>query len=308
MSRAIYDYPYHTRKNAFGKVEQHRERKFNGYIADLQLYAEGFMTPVRALTRKKSGIIDTELIKNAVNSMLDNRNYQSTEREYYFSFLYCAMALLSVEYEYTYEDSVEFHAYSFPSGIADLEVPTFRNLVKDADLIVSEDGVYGFEFCTLYSDQFCELYYLLCGKEPDIPTLDITPDITSILSPEELQDLFEEMDSCNPYSEADGDDFSDNEDEAGAAMTAEDAHEANILSGNKVKLTYPGYQDYITQLDTFIRLFDLYKSTDFFDTIRGIVSDFLVSNGYSLFSNETDYFEAMVSINKARLTLHKFMR
>jgi hypothetical protein len=91
-------------------------------------------------------------------------------------------------------------------------------------------------------------------------------------------------------------------------MTAEDAREANILSGNKVKLTYPGYQDYIAQLDTFIRLFDLYKSTDFFDTIRGIVSDFLVSNGYSLFSNETDYFEAMVSINTARLALHKFMR
>jgi hypothetical protein len=298
MSRPVYSFPYHSRQGQFGKAEQHRQRKFNDYLADLKLYAEGFLTPVTTFTRRKSGIIDTELIKEAVSSMLEPFPYQGDEREYYYSFLYCAMALLSVEYEYTTLDAVgTILSYEFPSGMSS---PTFKDLAADADLVQGMDGSYGFESFSLYANQFCELYYLLTEMTIDFPEADFSPDEDT--AAEILQEIQAET---NPDQLSLDEMYSNLPENAG---TSEDVREANLLSGGKVKLMYPGYQDYITGLDRFVSLFDTYQSTDFFETIREIISTFLSANGCSLFSKEEDYFEAMVSLAKARNTIQKTMR
>ena len=155
MPRQIYEYPYHVRKGKFGKTEQHSERKFKDYLADLQIYAEGFMTPITRFTKRKSGLVDTDMIKDTVRLMTEDFEDlpdNAEKREFYSSFLYCALALMSVEFDYF--PNHRWHRYELPpsrfpddiNSIPELNIyhdppaMNFLTLVEEANLIQQNKG------------------------------------------------------------------------------------------------------------------------------------------------------------------------
>ena len=86
-------------------------------------------------------------------------------------------------------------------------------------------------------------------------------------------------------------------------ISAEEAHERNELSSDRLKVLYPGYKDFVSNMDRFLSLYEKHASEDFNSVIRKLISDYLKYEGYSLYSDEKQYMKAMLHINRAKKSL-----
>lgn len=308
MSRKLYNSLSHLRSGAFGKPEQHFENRFNDIIEEIRLRAWGYMTPVSTFTTRKSGIVDTEMIKTTVAEILDLKEElhdgfkDKSEKDFYSSFFYCALAICSVDFQYfevDYDNQIQVESLSdHTKGSAD-----FLFLTENADTESDENGT-GLE-AGIYSRFIPMLYELLTGRQLELKT--VYHDIMDDLSQAELREIHEDFEETDISpedlaGEAAEIDDSDEQYDISDEEAEEEAREANRLSGGKVKLSYLGYADYIANAELFSKLLDNCISDRFFSDVKDMVSDFLAHKGLTVFNNEKAYIELMVSLNRARKT------
>ncbi|MBR1851736.1 MAG: hypothetical protein IJ794_00970 [Lachnospiraceae bacterium] len=307
----------HLRKGKFGKLEQHSERKLQDYLTELQNYALGLMIPVAYFTRRKSGLVDTERINQTVRLMTaDCEELQESDdvKQFYSSFLYCALALMSVEFDWIpYADPLGFHHASFPGNLQ----MNFLDLITDADLRGAEknddmnseydlgltDGIF-FLYLPI-------LYHILTGENIVLPYVPLEPpEMTRAEYREFMEDNAEWISQIPDESEEERamEDAYYKAQDTFTPMTDEEYIEAHKSLGEKVKAIYPGYADYIQNLERFAELFQTCASKDFNHIIRKLVTEFLLSQGYSLYNKEDDYIEVMVALNAARKKVMEAMR
>ena len=299
---SIYDHLLHYRAGKFGKTQQQFERKMNSYIDDIRLIAEGFMTPVAKFTKKRSGLISTEMISQTADTIIQTyEDYNSEEeKEFYRAFMYCALALLSSEFSYMGNEAPGFdHCFNFPAEKKD--GLTFRYLLENLDMVTSDDGETSF-------DEFCDfamylplMYELLSGKTISLKTKET--DIASTISNREKREIAEDLFEKKEVTE---DDFGPDIDVDDLETLVEDPEEVyrecNRIEAGKLKVIYPGYMDYVTSLEKFNELSAKHLNAGFRKNVRYMISAFLVEGGYSIYNNEDAYVELMVSLAKARKT------
>ena len=246
-------------------MEQHSERKLQDYLTELQNYALGLMIPVTYFTRRKSGLVDTERINQTVRLMTEDceeLQENSEIKQFYSYFLYCALALMSVEFDWIpYTDPLGFHHMSFPGNLQ----MNFLELITDADLRGTEenddmDSAYHLGLTDgIFSPYLSILYYILTGETIKLPYVPLEPpEMTGAEYREFMEDNAEWISQIPEESEEERalkeayykaqDDFT--------PMTDEEYNEAHRLFGEKVKAVYPGYADYIQNLDQFVNLFE----------------------------------------------------
>ena len=309
--RSIFNIAYHSKEGKFGKIEQHYERKFNDYIKDIMMYAHGFMMPVEKFTKKKNGIVDTEKIKETVAAIIsEGEGFKDEgEKKFYSSFLYCALALLSVRYDFVpNEEKPGLNAYTFPDSFPLIGNMDMRLLVGEAE-ITADGETLGLEYDSLFAMHFPELYYLLSGKYIELKTVYI--DYFDLMTEKELADMnadreegMAEIEEADLEADEEWAEYEENFE----AMSEEEMYEANMASGNRIKAVYPGYKDYLSNLEVFAGMFEKYADTSFFTKIKNMVSDFLAAGGYTIFNNEEAYINMMVSVNRARKTMSLAMQ
>ncbi len=308
MSIMLLGNYFHPRKDKFGKLQQSMEKSFTHYLNNLYLSAEGFTTPIKRFTTKKTGIVSTEMIKELVEKQLEYKTCFSDakEKEFYSSFLYCAYTFFSLDFTYLYHYDKSWIP-TYKAVFSNRCAITFFNVLESSRVKAYDDGTFGLVDDTSYSGGFEHLYELLADEYIHIPTFSYTSeqldeilDATQLESCENLDDL----DESDPFFWEDQQTVDSDTDDL---MTEAETHEANILEGKKIMLTYPGYSDYIEKLKQFIKLFPQYAKPSFNEDIREMISGFLLANGYSIFDCEEGYIDMMVSIKKAQQTLNRYM-
>ncbi len=298
----------HYRGGKFGRAEQAFEIDFYKYIDSIKIGAEGFYHRIADFTTKKSGIVDSERIKNVVGIMLAKHDHFKSENEkkFYSSFLYCALTLCSLEFKYVSEEAPE-HPFVFPAQYFDKK-PDFRFFVENAVIEADPDDktTLGLESYGMFHEGFTCLYKLLAGKEIELETVYTPVEISDREQQEIMDDLIEDtadLDDLSLYEENFFDEYDGDESDDG--IDSEEIAEINLINTNKIKSVYPGYKDYITYLERFNKLFKENASTDFFKTVKEMVSAFLIEGGYSIYNNEDALVDTMVMLKNVNRTMYR---
>ena len=301
MSISIYDHSIHLRGGRFGHAQQHFERKFNDYIDDIRLMAEGFHTPIAEFTKKRSGIIDSENLEKTVDEILGSYEgfKNDKEKEFYGAFLYCAMALCSLEFV-AFEAGVS-HVYDIKKEKD--KTMDFRYFLENIETHTNEEGTFLDEDC-LFAMYLPRLYELLAGKTIELKT--VYEDIGATLSEKEWAEIQEDMDIQMEASGSDPMDFYPGDYEEQKYSESE-ADEANRSSAMKLKAVYPAYETYIKKLERFAELTEECLGPGFRRNVKTMISDFLAESGRTIYNNEDAFVELMVSLTRVRKTVKRVM-
>lgn len=303
----------HLRRGAFGKAEQHFERKFNDYIEKIRLSAHGFLRPVRDFAVTKYGKVETARIKDIAEKIVNTAKLKGEEKQFYFSFIYCAVALMSVKFDYLpYSDPLGYNKISFPDSLIYMKMD-FNTLVNEAVIIEEKSEgktiKKGLERSSFFKDYFEMLYSLLVGKSIDIKSCE-GEDIMDLLSDDEIREMHEDFDEAEAArteeeKEAEMEMLCELQDEEDAftPMSEKEYDETNSYFAEKLRVSYPGYKDYVLNLEIFNSLIDKYGSEKFNGVINEMVSDFLGAEGLTVFNDEDRYIKMMVSLTRARKAL-----
>ena len=291
----------HYRGGKYGRVEQAFEEKMNDLLYNIRVGASGYYHNVADFTTKKSGLLDTGKVKEIADAMVSSPGdyvfKDEGEKKFYYSFLYCALVLCSLDFEYVPpEDPAHQNFFSFKRS-------NFKKLIENADILQdrSEDGILGLEGYGLYEKGFPTLYTLLSGK-----TIEFASVYEEIeLSEKEWQEIMEDEEADHVDPEAIIEDEALAHEEKEDVRSKEEIAEENEIMAGKIKAMYPGFMDFVTNLENFKNLFDQYASTGFFEAVREMVGQFLAEGGYTLYNNENALVSSLVQIRKANGIMKK---
>ena len=300
MSTSIYNQTLNPRLGKFGPTQQHFERKFNDYIDDIRLTAEGFLTPVTIFTKKNSGILDGKKLKDTADAVVNtfDRFKNDSEKDFYRAFLYCALALLSLDFEY-YSAEVPNTILSFPPE-KNCRMD-FRYLLENLELETDNDKTC-LNTDSIFAMYLPPLHELLSGKSIELRSAytEMSLSLTSGESSEMLEDVFANA-PADPSDYFGPEDLADEYCSDGG-LRDEEIKEGNTLMSSKLKATFPEYKEFIKNMERFAELFDDNISPAFRTNVRMMTSAFLAEGGYTIFNNEDAYVDLMVSLTGARKT------
>ncbi|MCR5591559.1 MAG: hypothetical protein K6F73_08495 [Lachnospiraceae bacterium] len=281
---------YHVRKGKFGKQEQHMERRLRDFLDDIWKTAEGLKIDIRKFTMKNSRIVDTEMIKATAARMveLDTEIEGKGLKGFYTSYLYCALAVVSIDFTYFEDDAKR------PFGSAfSWDNPYGPGRTMQA---VSDRGVF------IYLSY---LNYLLTGKWLGF---DIDDAIELDESPEEYQERMEDT-------------FEDIEDAMEAELeertwlpvdeniSPEEAREYNVSEAARIKALYPGWKDLADNAAKLHKSFEkYYVEGEFERTVEKMAEEFLLAEGLCIYADENKFLDVMVLLNRAGKLLSSYMK
>lgn len=282
---------YHLRKGNFGKEQQHMERKINDLIEEIVDYSTGTMNPVKSLTYINGRLLKKEKIIQIVEEMikLNTDITDKKEKEFYCSYLYCALVLMSLEFTYIPEDDPETdkHGITYPTDLPYIHAMTLNTL-----------GRYFTDEAWYWSN----LYYVLSGEEASVPFLsEEEPEI----DPEDLEEMFEY--DMEHYDEIMSEEMELNaEYDSWIPMTIDEAMECNNAEQNRIRSFFDGIDDFIKHTNRYIKLSSKYLNEDCVEKVKEMAEYYMLSEGYSLYKNEKDYMDILVRLIKIRKLLAKF--
>ncbi len=268
------------------------ERKLLGYLSDICDYAGGMMLDVHRFTSEED-TLDTEKIKNTVNMILDK--YQAgtytdvhtvlkegERRDFYLTYLYCAFVLSSVEYRYFDGNSGLCEGWHFLYPPIEKKKFPIRTVAEIPDPKI-----------------WSEFYKLLTGEEIQIC---YEPDFDDFVS-----DSISDKSEMNEYNR-----FIDR---INAQICGNDQNDINEVKKKKwsmaesgsIKAYYPGYMDFVNYTRSYNELYQKCFHNDFKDKIRRMLEYYVLAEGSSLYSDEKQYLEVMVQLNRTRKLLKKYM-
>ncbi len=291
---------YHNRKGKFGKKDQHMERKLLGYLSDICDYAGGMMQGVHRFTSEED-TLDTEKIKKTVSRILETYGEipNDMQRELYLAFFYCAFVLSSVEYRYFDRHSGLREGWHFVYPPIEKKKFPVRMVAEIPD-----------------SKIWSEFYKLLTGEEIQIC---YEPDFDDFVS-DSISDE-SEMNEFNRYIDRinaqicgnDTNEISRENEETGSEMENAEAvsykkkKKWSMAESGSIKAYYPGYMDFVDYTRAYNELSKKCHISDFKDRVRRMLEYYVLSEGNSLYSDEKQYLEVMVQLNRTRKLLKKYM-
>ncbi|MCR5280050.1 MAG: hypothetical protein K6E19_11470 [Lachnospiraceae bacterium] len=279
---------YHIRKGKFGKQEQHMERKLLDYINGIWKDAEGLRIDIRRFTMKGNRIVDTEMIKTTAERMVElNTELKGKKiRDFYTSYFYCALAVVSIDFDYFEEESGVGSVFSWD--------PPYRP-GRNMQAVINESVFAHLSY----------LIYLLSGKWMNY---DLHFGVELDESPEEEKERLDDT-----FAEAEA-----NWEEASRAMAElsdddhigpEEAAEMNRAEGARIKALYSGWEDLIANAEKLYKLFDkCYNEDDFWIATEKMASEFLLAEGLCIYADEKKYLDVMVLLNRAGRLLSGYMK
>ena len=281
---------YHIRKGKFGKPEQHMERRLLDYLDDMWKTAEGLKIDIRKFTMKNGRIVDSEMIKETAARMveLDTEIKGKGLKDFYTSYLYCALAAVSIDFTYFEEgESGQF------GSVFSWDSPFGPGRTMQA---VSDEGVF------IYVSY---LNYLLTGKWL---SFDIDMNVELDESPEEYQermeDTFEDAEAFMAEELEQRTWLPEDE-----YMSPDEAEEYNSSEAARIKAMYPGWEDFCKNAEKLCKSFDKHYDEDRFGwTVKKMASEFLLSEGLCIYSDEKKYLDVMVLLNRAGKLLSSYMK
>ncbi len=327
----LFDFPIHRTAGSFTLTEKNRACKFHDYLLDIISQAEGFKLLPRDLVTKRrinskkeviAEIVDAELIKDMISNMFEytNINIGKNEELFYKSYLFCAISLMSLEFDY-FEipehdiTELELISFSFPKSLSFIPRLDFEMLIQQSD-IVKEDDKFLFQedFFPYYMSY---LYNLLSGKDVFYKTMSFIcknandPSRVEIDSDYEPDIGLELSDIDYAYEVAGEEAFEEQKatliDLANTPITRQEIIERHNLSIAKLKMSFPGYLEYIKNMEQFINLFDVVQKEEFNNIIRDLISGYLLCEGKSIYSDEDRYLDIMAYLYRAKkVTMKSF--